>query len=270
VTVGDLLTYSVEVPLPPDETITGPGAEAALGKWEVRAYNVRPGPGKATVVYALTAFETGELQIPSIEIVIAPPAGKPRTARTAPVKVKVASVLQGEDTRPADIVGPLTLRERPAAIAVRVLLLVVVLALVVLAVVLLWRRRRRRIVAEKQRPDPADVAAMKALRGLRAKALPESGRVKQHYSELSDILRNYLAARWGLRTLEETTWRIVAQMRQDTRCAEYTPIVEDLLREADLVKFAKARPEPIACWSAVDGAERLVQDSAVVIAVSLP
>jgi len=262
VTVGDLLTYTVEVPLAEDERITGPGPDAAFGKWEVRGYHVEPAPGKAVVTYTLTAFETGKLQVPSIEITVGDAAGKTRVVHTAAVTVSIVSVLKGEDTQPADIVGPLTLREKPLAIAVRVLVGVVVLALLVLLAVFLWRRRKRRIVEERSRPDPPDVIALRALKALREAGLPETGRVKEHYSEVSDILRTYLAARWGLRTLEETTWRIVGQMRDLRSCAEYAPVVDDLLRQADLVKFAKARPEPVACWAIVDATERLVTETA--------
>jgi hypothetical protein len=262
ITVGDVLTYTVEAPLGPEETVAGPGAEAALGPWEVRGYNVQPSAGKAVITYLLTVFETGEQQIPSIEITIADAKGGKRTVRTAPVKVTVASVLQVKDEKPADIVGPLSLREKPLAIVLRVLLLVVVVALAVLAIRYVWRRRKRRISDEKQRPDPPDVAALKALRALRAARLPDDGRIKQHYSEVSDIVRTYIAARWDLRTLEETTSHILAQMRDTRPCAEYAPVVEDVLREADLVKFAKARPELAVCWSAVDRAERLVRETA--------
>ncbi len=262
ITVGDLLTYTVEVSLAPAETIAGPGAQASFGQWEVRRYQVQPAAGKATLVYTLTAFETGPLEVPSLTITIAEPSGKSRTVRTASVTVTVASVLQGEDTQPADIVLPMALREKPLAIGLQVLAIVVAVALLALAARFLWRRRKRRIVEAQSRPDPPDVTALKALAELRAARWPEAGRVKAHYSRLSDILRAYLAARWDLRTLEETTAQIVAQMREEEHCSEHAPVVEDLLREADLVKFAKARPELATCWNAVDGAERLVGETA--------
>lgn len=263
VTVGDLLTYAVEVPLSVGETVTGPGAEADLGPWEVRGREARPGPQGVTLTYTLAAFETGALEVPSLSITITGPSGKTRAVKTAPIKVTVASVLQGEDTQPADIVGPIALREKPAAIALRVVVGLIVVALLVGAARFLWRRRRRRRAEAASRPAPPDVQALEALEALRAAGLPEAGRVKEHYSELSEILRAYVAARWNVRTLEETTPQIAAQMRDDRHCAEQAPVVEDLLREADVVKFAKARPEAPACWSAVDGVERLVRETAL-------
>lgn len=265
ITVGDLLTYTVDVPLAPGESVVGPGAEASFGKWEVRDYRTQSGPGKTALVYTLTAFETGTLDLPPLTVSISQASGKTRTVRTAAAKVTVASVLQGEDTQPADIVPPLSLREKPLDLGLRIVVVVVALALLVLLARFLWLRRRRRRAAEQSRPDPPDVTALKALEALRAARLPEAGRVKAHYSELSDILRAYLAARWGLRTLEETTSQVLAQLHGNDRYAEYVPVVEDLLREADLVKFAKARPGVPACWSAVDGVERLVRDTAVAL-----
>lgn len=262
VTVGDLVTYSVDVPLAAGEAIAGPGPEASFGVWEVRGYSVQPSVGKATLTYTLAAFQTGKLQVPSITISIAGSDGKIRQVRTSAVSVTVASVLDEKDEQPADIVGPLALRESPTTVALRLLLAALLAFGLGVAGWLLWKHRRRRIAERDRCGDTPDAIALRALAALRAARLPDSGQVKHHYSELSEIVRTYVAARWGLRTLEETTRRIVAQMQNHPACAEYAPIVEDLLSEADLVKFAKARPQPAACWSALDAAERFVRITA--------
>jgi hypothetical protein len=264
-TVGDLLTYTVGIPLSAGERLTGPGAEAEVAPWEVRGYHAEPSPGGVTATYSFAAFETGQLTVPAVEFSVVDAQGRVRKMKAAAVRVTVQSVLEDEKAEPADYVGPLVLREKPGALAVRAIVVLLVVALAIAVLVLLWRRHRRQRAAIEAQPDPPDVAALKALRALRAAQLPESGRLKQHYSQLADILRTYLSARYGVRTFEETTGRIVAQLRAHARAAEHAPVVEDLLRQADLAKFAKARPTAGAAYGDVDTAERLIRDTSLAL-----
>lgn len=261
-TVGDLVAYMVHVPAAADEAIAAPRDKADFGVWEVRDYQEERLPDGIRVSYLLAAFETGELDVPATEFELAKPSGESRKLKTAAAKVTVASVLQEGDEQPADIVGPLTLREEPLAIALRVLLLLVVLAAAAVLVWWLWRRRKKRVVEQALRPDPPHVAALKALEALKAARLPEEGKIKAYYSELSEILREYVSGRYHIRTLEETTRRVIRNMEALPIAAPHAQQVGDLLREADLVKFAKARPDVAACWGALESAETLVKETA--------
>lgn len=264
VTVGEPLTYSVEVPLAPDEAIVGPGPDADFAPWEVRGYDEAPLEGKTRLTYQLALFETGEQTIPGIEIRIQKADGQARTVKTAAVRGKVASVLKEGDEQPADIRQPVALREKPVAIALRVLIAVALGALLVGAVWLVWRRRRTTAAQLPQAPEAPDVVALRALRKLGEMQLPEQGEVKRHYTALSDVLRGYISARYGVRSLEETTSAIVAGLQASPEATDYVARFEDLLREADLVKFAKARPAVAACYGALEAAADLVRETAAV------
>ena len=78
-------------------------------------------------------------------------------------------------------------------------------------------------------PQPPHVVAIKALEALHNQKLWQNNRHKQYYSGLTDILRTYIAARWGLRSEE-----LPDKARMDLTA---------ILRDADLVKFAKATPD---------------------------
>jgi hypothetical protein len=259
----------VDVPLAADERVAGPGPDADFGPWEVRGYQEERLEGNARLVYQLVAFETGEHKIPAIEIHIEDPSGKTRVVKTAEASGEVASVLKEGDEQPADIRGPMTIREEPLAIVLRVLVVVLVVAVAATAAWLLWKRTRRKVVEAREAPDPPDVVALKALRQLKEAHLPEQGEIKRHYTVLSDVVRSYLAARYGIRTLEETTSAIVASLRTTDGAAEYVVQFDDLLRESDLVKFAKARPGAAACYSAVEAATDLVRGTAAPVLSSM-
>lgn len=93
-------------------------------------------------------------------------------------------------------------------------------------------------------PLPPHVEAIKALETLHNQKLWQNSRYKAYYSALSDILRNYIVRRWGIGALEMTSDEIIAAMRGIELPDKARMDLGSLLRDADLVKFAKAEPEP--------------------------
>jgi hypothetical protein len=90
--------------------------------------------------------------------------------------------------------------------------------------------------------EPADVKALKALDYLRQKHLPEQGQKKQYYSEMTDILRNFLMEAFGIYALEMTSSEIIFTLQQQIsqiNGEENLARLRYILSYADLVKFAK-------------------------------
>ena len=92
-------------------------------------------------------------------------------------------------------------------------------------------------------PLPPHVAAIQALETLHNQKLWQNNRHKQYYSGLSDILRTYIAARWGVGAMEMTSDEIIEAMRAEELPDKARMDLTSILRDADLVKFAKAMPE---------------------------
>lgn len=92
---------------------------------------------------------------------------------------------------------------------------------------------------------PPHEAAIEALEGLRLKKLWQSGRVKEYYSEMTEIIREYIELRYPVRALEMTTSEIQAALRKtDINSPAREKLVQVLIL-ADLVKFAKEQPLPL-------------------------
>ena len=92
-------------------------------------------------------------------------------------------------------------------------------------------------------PVPAHIVAIEALEKLHNEKLWQNDKHKLYYSGLSDILRTYLAGRFEIGAMEMTTDEIADALRSVE--IEQKPKMEllSVLRDADLVKFAKATPE---------------------------
>ena len=92
-------------------------------------------------------------------------------------------------------------------------------------------------------PLPPHVAAIQALETLHNQKLWQNNRHKQYYSGLTDILRTYIAARWGVGAMEMTSDEIIESMRGEELPDKARMDLTSILRDADLVKFAKATPD---------------------------
>ena len=85
--------------------------------------------------------------------------------------------------------------------------------------------------------------AIAALEQLHDQKLWQNNRHKLYYSALSDILRTYLAGAFGVGAMEMTTDEIVEAIRDIDLPQKSAMDLVAVLRDADLVKFAKAMPE---------------------------
>jgi hypothetical protein len=166
-----------------------------------------------------------------------------------------ASTATPSDIR--DIRGPIAIRNDwllPAAIAAGVLLLALLLAWAVRR----WRKRPRTIRV----PAPEEIA-LDRLNA--ARALLHPARAREFASAVTGAVRFYLEARFGVaaprRTTEEFLHDLLA--RADAALAGHQPLLEDLLRRNDLVKFARAPLATAEMEAMLDTAIRFVRESGV-------
>ena len=92
-------------------------------------------------------------------------------------------------------------------------------------------------------PLPPHVVAFAALEKLRSERLWQEDKHKLYYSTLTDIVRSYIAGRYGVGAMEMTSDEIIEAMRSVDVPQKSAMDLTQILREADLVKFAKALPE---------------------------
>jgi hypothetical protein len=128
-----------------------------------------------------------------------------------------------------------------------ILMWVAIGAVVVGASVWGWLRYKKykagKVIAAPEIILPAHVVALAALNELDKKQLWQKGMVKEYHSEITEIIRAYFERKFGLRALELTTTEVNLQLREKPGAANIIDITNDFLNNADLVKFAKFKPE---------------------------
>lgn len=137
-----------------------------------------------------------------------------------------------------DIKGPLSLSNRLNIILL--LDILVVLVILVLLFIFLSRRKKAPVIIPKK---PAHEIAYEQLDRLKAKDLIRQGRIKEYYSEISDIVRHYLENRFLLKAPEMTTEEFLFYVRDYGQLiSEHKNLLKEFLQSCDLVKFAKYIP----------------------------
>ena len=98
-------------------------------------------------------------------------------------------------------------------------------------------------VAEPQDLRPAHEIALERLDAIKAEKLWQQNRAKEYHTQLTDVVRDYIARRFGICAVEQTSAEILAGIQpelsgQKTVYAD----LKTLLTTSDLVKFAKYKP----------------------------
>jgi hypothetical protein len=96
----------------------------------------------------------------------------------------------------------------------------------------------------KKKPVPPYELAMQRLSVLREGNLWQNGREKEYYTQLIDILRDYLQGRFGINAMEMTSSQITRVLHDNETTRMPNERMKRILEIADFVKFAKVRPLP--------------------------
>lgn len=248
ITVGDRATLTVTVQHDTTSRVGWPDTLQSLGSLEVLEVRISDptrvdGTLESRAQIVLTAFELGELEIPSVQLSVANESGESSTVQTEPIGINVVSVGQDEGGDIRDIKPPLAIPRNWLLVAVW---LFAGAALIVVAWWLYRRFLRGREATEPATslapPRPPHEIAFEALDALANSDLLERGDVKQYHIEISEIIRTYLEGRYGIPAMEMTSEDVLWELQRDQlRETVYDRLSEFFVR-CDLVKFAKSRP----------------------------
>lgn len=246
VTVGDRLSLEVAVEHPTDAVVSWPDS-LDLGAFEVLEARVSPvrsrdGVSLSAATYVVTAFELGELELPTFEVVVLHPDGREEVLETDAYGVEVISVGVDESGDIREIRGPLAI---PVGL-MRLVSLIALLILVGAAAYALIRRRRSDDQTAEARPAPparpAHEVALEELERLESSRLLAEGKVKEFHIRVSEIIRRYVEARFRVPALEMTTWEVLGGLHAAGVDSDLRDDLRRFLDQCDLVKFAKAKP----------------------------
>lgn len=118
-------------------------------------------------------------------------------------------------------------------------LLVIMTLILVLIGIYLIRRKKKPVTEILSLRD----RTLRSIQTLENAKLWDKGELKQHYVELSYILRQYLSERYELSLMELTSTEIKIILERNELSLELISNISGILNASDMVKFAKSEPE---------------------------
>lgn len=194
--------------------------------------------------YIVTAFDSGLYHIGAFPVIV-----NRDTLWTNPLKLMVNPMaIDTTQTAINDIKGiydiDLTWRDY-VALYWWIGALVLGLLILLLVAYYLWKKQREKptVPIEKPAPKiPAHVTALGALEQMAAEKVWLHKKPKQYHTDLTDVLRDYIEDRFEVHAQEQTTAEILQNLRFISMGQEATRQLQQVLRLADMVKFAKEHP----------------------------
>ena len=137
--------------------------------------------------------------------------------------------------------------------------LVLILALVGLLLMGAWLLKRLR-----GGPAPLSPAqyVLRELERIEQELMPPQGDAEVFHTQLSHLVRRYLAERFGLHALQQTTTEFLEAVRQTPELsAEQQALLGQFFERCDLAKFARAAASPEECRRNAELARELVRQT---------
>ena len=247
--IGEELFYSIETEIDSTTLVLFPEGQTFQPMEMIESYptdtissDIRL---KLIKKYGLTQFDSGTYTIPQQKILIGD-----KTLFSDSIKINVGAVAVDTTKQKMYEIKPIINVQKQSSFWGKFWWIVVVLALTAGGIVY-WVFFRKRILTEEEKIAalPPYKQAKLALEKLDEQTYFEHQKVKEFYSELTFILRKYLNEKVYDQSLESTTEELIVRLNilKDAKeiliHKETIENIQGTLERADLVKFAKSKPD---------------------------
>jgi len=268
-TVGDVIPLTLTVTHPQGYRVLPlQFQDSVWGELEVREVapsqvSANPdGTETTTQTIYTTLWMPGEYVTPELPLGISDTAGEIQEISASSLNLNLVSVLVEGDTELRDIKPQATLPLPTIWLwVVGGLLIALLVALIAGRFLRRWWLNRKAALANALDNRLPHEIALDELTQIEELDLPSQQRYKEHYTLVSDVLRQYVDKVFQIPTLDRTT----GEIRRLLRLVDFNPESKqqliEMLKEADLVKFAKVQPEVAMAQDYLEHARRFVDET---------
>ena len=267
--IGEELKFSIQVQADTTDLVVFPEGQTFLPLEVIESYKVDTTYENAKYrlikKYGLTQFDSGAYMIPSQQIFI-----NETPYITDSLKIEVRDVpVDTLQQKMFDIKPALELKNLPFNFLKLLYWLIPILGIAGLLLLIFHRRKKRKEAEEKQLPPYEE--AIVALKVLDSSDLLKLDKSKEYYSQLTEIVKRYLDREVDETALESTSDELIARLQLhkdaghfdfDTETIKH---LDQILKRADLVKFAKMRQESSQATADRNTIEEIINDTHEVI-----
>jgi hypothetical protein len=247
--IGQELTYKIEVDVDTTSLVVFPEGQTFQPLEMIESYPVEATKMndrfKLIKKYGLTQFDSGKYTIPRQKVVIGD-----YEFLTDSLQVEVNNIVVDTTKQGLYDIKPIIEVEKSAS-KWWLYFLGILLLLALIAFLLYWFIWREKPLTDEEKEAllPPYERAKLALKALDNAHYLENNEIKAYYSDLTQIIRKYLDEKVYDRALESTTDELISRLNllRDGNQIEISKDdiknIEAILKRADLVKFAKSKPD---------------------------
>ena len=192
----------------------------------------------------VTSFDSGFYYIPPFRYIINNDTFSTETLSLKVIPVEVDTTQAALDIKDVQA-PPFVLLDYISDTALTIIGIIILLALIIIGY-FYYRKRKKPAEEVFSLEDllPPHERALKALETLKENKLWQNGQEKEYYTQLTDILREYIDDRFHINAMEMTSSQILSVLRSNKETKAVDNQLKQILEMADFVKFAKMRPLP--------------------------
>ena len=247
--IGQQSTYKLELIQPATEKVSWPQFSDTLAtnvqileKLKTDTAKISDGRISITTEYLVSSYDSGFYYIP--EQIFETATEK---AFTNPLGLTVNTVPVDENTD--DINAEKNIMSAPfswielarwSGIGLAAVLIIAIIVLLLMRFVF-----NKKVTILPETPEvvlPAHVVALQKLEQIKTEKIWQQGQIKQFYTDITDVIREYLENGYQINAMEMTTEEIVALVKKNKDLDEIRIVLKEMLELSDLVKFAKFVP----------------------------
>jgi len=202
--------------------------------------------------FVITSFDSGFHAIPAL-VLLYSKNGVTDSIKTNTLFLEVHTLPKLDSLMKA-IKGPIDIKppiEAPVTfkeVAPWIMGTLLTAALIFLLFYALKKRKNNKplFTAPPKPKEPAHLIALRELDKIKEDKVWQQGKTKLYYSELTDVLREYIVNRFEIQAMEMTTDEIISAFKYRRSLVDDKSFesLKHILTHADLVKFAKYEPLP--------------------------
>jgi hypothetical protein len=247
--IGQQSTYKLELIQPATEKVSWPQFSDTLAtnvqileKLKTDTVKISDGRISITTEYLVSSYDSGFYYVPEFLFETAT-----EKVTSNPVGLTVNTVQVNEQTD--DINAEKNIMSAPfswielarwSGIGLAAVLIIAIIVLLLMRFVF-----NKKVTILPETPEvvlPAHVVALQKLEQIKTEKIWQQGQIKQFYTDITDVIREYLSGAYCINAMEMTTDEIVALVKKNKDLDEIRLVLKDMLELSDLVKFAKFVP----------------------------
>jgi hypothetical protein len=247
--IGQQITYKIQVETDSTSLVVFPEGQTFLPLEMIESYKIDTTKHDATYrlikKYGLTQFDSGAYSIPRQKILIGD-----KTIFTDSLNVLVNNIVVDTTKQGMYDIKPIVEVDKSSGNWWKYLLYIILISAIIIGL-LYWFVWREKPLTQEEKIAllPPYERAKIALKELDESNYLQNEEIKEYYSELTGIIRTYLDEKVYDHALESTTEELINRLQllkdgqQIDLSKEDIKTIENILRRADLVKFAKSKPD---------------------------